>query len=311
MLELVRQVEREQERAALRARTNRHRFAFGGVAFEVLADEGVRWDLPRSVTRLQRDTANMPVVADVVCSIAVDRTRGAIPPTAPQPRLWQTSAHGTRIELPDVRIDLLASGPKRYAAAVRVVPTKDALGTALIAVAGGIVQAEAGLTLHATAVEHDGGAVLLLGPSGAGKTTAAGLIESASCIAHDRVALLPNGEGFNVWALPGGCPPLLPQSEHVVLPLHAVLRVKHELPETTLIRASGAEALFILREALMGEGAPQLEARWLDTMERISAALPVGIVHTVLGQHLDAELRTFVSSHQRHPSGAAAGAHFA
>lgn len=124
------------------------------------------------------------------------------------------------------------------------------LTTALTA---SLVEAEGGLVLHAAAVIVDGRAALLIGPSGAGKTSAANLCEGCRWLARDRVAVLDD----RAWAMPGGDEIALPQAPNVPTPVGAILRVRRADQPAEVRRLDPVRALFALRESTqaIGDGA--------------------------------------------------------
>ena len=48
------------------ARTTRHRFVFAGVAFEILAGDGVEWELPRAFRRFLSEVPGASVIAELI-----------------------------------------------------------------------------------------------------------------------------------------------------------------------------------------------------------------------------------------------------
>ena len=191
-------------------RTERHRFVFSGVAFEVLADPRARFRLPDAY-REHVDEERGCVLAEVICSVSGDA--GPREATARQSDEDQRALHVSP------RRRLHANRSARHACAGVADRTLQVCGgrtrrsklaqlrrTGAQGMAAAIVQRRGGLNLHAAAIELDGQAVLFLGPSGAGKSTAADL-SGAPIFANDRVCVAPDESGrFWVFSLPGGEP---------------------------------------------------------------------------------------------------------
>lgn len=122
--------------------TTRHRFAFAGVAFEVLL-EGGPWELPRSYAEHLLPLASTPVIADVTCSVSVDHGRfpGASEQGTLQPLSLQRSASGhVSCESGELCAEITRLTPARYVATARVAPTRAALGALLCTIAADLVR---------------------------------------------------------------------------------------------------------------------------------------------------------------------------
>jgi hypothetical protein len=271
-------------------------FAFGGVRFEISADTTPRWHLPEP-SRAYVLPAWTPTWASVTCALEVDAALAPLAPAEKALSVWHSTAEGLRVRTSALALEVRAIGPRRFASSARLAEPK-AASELLVLLAAAALELSGGLCLHATAVELDHGAVLLLGPSGAGKTTAAQLLGDVPCLAYDRVAVAPSGPGggYEVWALPGGSPPRLARSRARVLPLAGFVRVAQAY-EKSQVRALGpSEATLYLREAVeIGVGAGFLEARRLETVSHLALAAAGGRAEVVLGQAWAPELRSFLA----------------
>lgn len=282
-------------------RTSQHRFGFGGVAFELLVDAGVSFAVPRAYERHMVAPAHAPTLADVVCCVRLDR--GLTPPPfdaeLEQGVLWEPAPEGgLHVRAHQIALAIRRTSPRKYAIAARI-GGSDALPRLLLLMATTVIELAGGASLHATAVEHEGRAVLLLGPSGAGKTTAAQLLGDVACLANDRVnvvSLCGDSSSLWVWALPGGSPPSLPRSAHVALPLAAMLRIKQaQEPRVSALRS--AEAVLFVREAIeVSVNSDQFEAQRLAAASELALAAVSGMAHVALARSWRAHLEDFLES---------------
>jgi hypothetical protein len=282
--------------AAPAPRTERHRFVFSGVAFEVLADPRARFQLPEAY-REHVDDARGCVLAEVICSVSGDAARHAtLPANESRALRFRHSGVQTQVTARDVLADLTEIGHGKYAAAVRIAPSSHGASALALGVASAIVQRHGGFQLHAAAIELDGAAVLFLGPSGAGKSTAAGL-SGADVFANDRVCVAPDDAGvFWAFSLPGGDPVLgARRSAQRALPLAGCFRVR-QAPRSTqpsLFRADGVTGLFAVRAAANNpDGGATAEDDLLRSIQRMCMHVPVFELHTVLDKPIAALLRT-------------------
>lgn len=107
--------------------------------------------------------------------------------------------------------------------------------------------------VHASAVQLDGGAMIFLGPSSAGKSTICRLLSaSAKPLADDRVYLVPRGEG---WIVADGGDRILEgtlsEQEAAALdgpPLHAILRL-HQSDEPQIEAMDAMQCCYHLTNA--------------------------------------------------------------
>ena len=166
----------------------------------------------------------------------------------------------------------------------------------LITALAGVVQTrEGGVVLHASGIEVEGGAVLFIGPSGAGKTTAAHHCPNARWFARDRAVVFPGPGGWYAAVMCGGDPIALEPSAHRVLPLHGILRVRRGQDGASIRDCDGLSGFVALRESLQ---APPQDAEGehaaMDRLVRLHAEARVGELHSVLGGDLTPLLRHWI-----------------
>lgn len=280
-------------RAADRSpRSHGQRFALGGIAFELLASGQARTGLALEpdAERYAVPSDRHPVIADVLCSVAIDDAlfEGASPYGALElaDGAFQALEHG-EIELraPRVQATLCRIGRDRYACSARIASDPRALTALLRSVIAVVVHAAGGVVLQAAGVVLDQRAVLYVGASGVGKSTAASLTESARMFASDHVALLPVAGAVLAYGLPGGTAAPMVSTEQVVWPLGAVLRVERaDTAAPQLHTLHETEAACVLREAVVAvDGSPLAERDRQRAVGSIASASAVGTLHTVLG----------------------------
>lgn len=192
---------------------------------------------------------------------------------------------------------LRALSPTRYAASLAVRGGVTELEALLGALAVATVYRRGGVVLHAAGVELDGRAVLFVGPSGAGKTTACSLTAGARGFVRDRAVLVPDRKGWAAWALPGWAPidqGLEPSSAHR-LPVAAILAVDQGDTEVVVQRCTAIEAARVLRESTMtGDASREGELALLDVLAGLARDVPCGSVTTVLGRPCGGALRDWL-----------------
>lgn len=311
-------------RGSLSGSTTRDRFAIGAVAFEILSDTPLCFEPAVERYRLHPDAH--PVVADVICSVAVDpRSFAGVSPSGEVrvERVEDADPNGRselRLRAPRAQCSLNRVAQQRYACSARIADEPSALTSLLYMVSEAIVQAEGGIVMHAAGVELDGRAVLYVGPSCAGKSTAATLTAGAAMFAYDHVAIVAPADRSAdtlAYGLPGGTPARMSQSAHAVLPLAGIFRIfqareavaeagreaAYEVAYETAYEPrgellSGAKALFLLRESvecadvsIKGEQARLHAAAAIAASTRVR----VGALHTVLGRSLTPLVRTLLS----------------
>jgi hypothetical protein len=282
------------ERPTRLSRTHGQRFALGGVAFELLASmpSTTTFTLDPDAARYCFSSTSYPVIADVLCSVAVDDA--LFENDSPFGGLeladgaFAGLAHGELVlRGPRVRATLCRIAPQRYACSARIASNAAALNALLRSIIAVIVQIEGGVTLHAAAVALNERAVIYVGPSGAGKSTAASLTNGGRMFARDHVALMPQPDGSVLaYGLPGGKPAPMMETEQVVWPVAGLFRIMRDAqprePRACLV--SGAEALFTVREAIeSADCSATAESMRLTAASAITSAVQVGTLHTVLG----------------------------
>lgn len=256
------------------------RFVFGGVGYELYL-RGLEWMLTDE-DLLLFGPGSGDAVARVHCVVAA----------APELQLersreisWRWSGPTCQVRAGRARAELRDIGQGRFAASALMAP--DATGSAALATAltTCVVTRLGGFCLHAAAIELDGRAVLFLGPSGAGKTTAANHCRGARVLARDRVVVYPTARGWFAAGLTGGEASLLPSAEPRALPLGAVLRVVRRR-ETGVSDLSGSAGLAALRESIQSPASSSSEQELLRRALELSASTYVGQAAVVLGEDL-------------------------
>jgi hypothetical protein len=275
-------------------------FAFGGVHFEIAPDTGLRWSLP-APSREFALSSTVATCAAVTCAVGAAAALPELPAAATASSVWESTADGLRVRSRNLTLDVTLDmdSPSDHFASTAQLADPSAAAELLVLLASAVLELSGGLCLHATAVELPEGALLLLGPSGAGKTTAAQLLGAFPCLANDRVAVAPSGRGggYEVWALPGGSPPRLARSRARVLPLAGFVRIAQAYEKPRVRRLRPGEAALCLREAVeIGVGAGFLEPRRLETVSRLALAAAGGKAEVVLGHSWAPELRSFLTA---------------
>jgi hypothetical protein len=147
-----------------------------------------------------------------------------------------------------------------------------------------------GVVFHTAAIVHHDRAVLFLGRSGAGKSTAATLVPSALELAADRALVVPRdgGDGFEVFPLRlVGTPSGLPMAATSAYPLSAMLDVRHDGVRLGLETLPLVRQLALLRAATTTGGGADREPTLLLQLEAIARAVRVATVYTRLESPLD------------------------
>jgi hypothetical protein len=272
-----------------------HRFAFGGVAFELEVGEGVDWQLWPEFARHTCASDRYPLVARVQCRVTVDPSLSG--PGKPArgilvERRGESTESTVLVAPGDVHAEFEADGPGRYIASVRISPRRatdpmpQAPDAVLLGLSTAILEREGGVSLHAAAIELEGRAVVFIGPSGAGKSTAARLSSGSRLFAFDRVNIAPDGAGSYVaWSLPGGSPVAGPASSHRRLPLGAILRVRQGRGAPRIHELAAAQGIFALRESMwLTDLSPTAEEQRIDAATLLRGGVRVAEIHTVLDQ---------------------------
>jgi hypothetical protein len=249
-----------------------------------------------------RSTSRAPELAAVTCSVRVDRSLAPLRSGDQTSVSWERTLDGLRVRARQVVLDVAMLGARRFVVAARIANASQ-LTLMLNTLVASVAELAGGLCLHATAVAHALGAVLLLGPSGAGKTTAAGLLGAGvTCLSNDRVTLVadPVEAGkFWVWSLPSGQAPELERCPEVALPLVALLRVvQAAAPKVAPIRE--VEALMQIRQAVeVGAGSDFFEPQRLQAVAALAAAAKSGVAHVALAPIWRQHLESFLAAEQR------------
>ncbi|MET0388613.1 MAG: hypothetical protein ABW321_21760 [Polyangiales bacterium] len=272
-------------------------FVFAGVGVEVLLDANVVWQLPEAFVR-HLLAPSAAAAADVVCSVRLDPGLRGRTQTPEQLAYWRRSPDGLCVTAEEVVLEICQTAERHFAVAARV-GSNNALPAMLLLLAATVVELIGGLCLHATAVELGGEAVLLLGPSGTGKTTAAQQLGAVRCLANDRVNVIntstdPAQARFEVWSLPIGRPPTLEPSAGVMLPLGALVRIV-QASEPRLRPLHMSEAMLYVREAIeVGVDSGFFEPQRLAAVGCLAVAAKSGIADVVLGRSWRGELDGFL-----------------
>ncbi|QQR90689.1 MAG: hypothetical protein IPJ88_02815 [Myxococcales bacterium] len=152
----------------------------------------------------------------------------------------------------------------------------------LIAIAIAILRRSNALIFHAAGIECQGTAVLFVGPSGAGKTTAANLSELPWFVV-DRVALIRDQHAWVAWALPGGEKEALQQPfcGNIHLPLRAIYGVRQgstsQIHDMQRLRQA-----MLLQQNVLTELATENAGSLLEALDDLTQTTEVAEIETVL-----------------------------
>lgn len=265
-------------------------FVLGGVAFEICPAPGVTWSIGDEHRGFLGAYSISPVAGEVhaVVSPAPELAHGA-----KREIKWAWDGDVAHIETGRVRAELRRLGRGRYAATALIVPDEAGCASLCTALIAAIVKREGGLVLHAAGVEVDGRAVLFIGPSGAGKTTAANHCGGLRWMARDRAAVYPTPLGWYAVGMAGGDPIELPRANARVFPLGGIYRIAKGTDGVSAIPLRGVAAVRALRESVQSvAGSLDEESARLDAIGRVSDACPVGLLRTHLGVPLADTLRS-------------------
>lgn len=266
-------------------------FSFGGAHFEVSPAPDLQWVLGEEHRRFT-GPVDAPLDLRVHCAVSSARELAAEHGRGIR---WRWNGDESRVATARARADLRDLGDRRFVATALVSPDANGCSSLCTALAGAITFRVGGLVLHASGIELDGGAVLFIGPSGAGKTTAANHCPGATWFARDRAAIRPTDAGWVASALCGGDPIHLPRAEARTLPLRAVLRVQRGAEAHRLARLTASEALVFVRESVQAnEAGPDEEAGLIDRGLQLQHDVLIGALHSVLGSDLTPALRRFL-----------------
>lgn len=270
------------------------RFVYAGIAFDVEAAPGLSFRLDPTHAVCIAGFEEAPVLASVrVAVVGAPELRGD--PNDRSIRVdWRRSS--AEIRARRLRAELRELAPGCFVASAVVAPEPSGFVSMTSSLAAVILDRAGGLVVHASGVELDGGVVLFIGPSGAGKTTAANLCSGASAYAADRAAIFPTPAGWHAAPMGGGSEPVrLPSSSRRVLPLRGILRVE-QAREPQLVRCAPSAAVAALRESTQTSGhSVDGELQLLDRLAHLAQEVPVGIARTVLAHPLVDDLRDWTT----------------
>lgn len=267
------------------------RFVWGGVSYEILSDFG-EWELGEEHKRF---LVGGPAIAEVRVSVSGDPTAGQ-PPEGQRDVSWRWIEDRAEVRTRDVSVALRRLGPGRYAASARVSPSSFAMSSLITAITGAIAHREGGLVLHSAGVVLDDQAVLFIGPSGAGKTTAAHHAHGTSWCAKDRSVVAPSSRGWTTWGMAGGDEIDLPRASRVGHSVGAILRVVRGAGEVQVKKLPGPGAFRALRESAQASG-PDVAAELAlhDTIAHLADSVFVGTIELPLGANITDALRARLS----------------
>lgn len=254
---------------------------FGAVRFELMADFPDVELLGEHA--LFVESGDGIVVADVSAALhGVAHVAGRMPPEVE--RTWD----GDRaiISVGALRTELAELGRGRFAARADVSPDEVGVSTFISTTTSAVVERLGGVIVHSAAVVFGDRAVLFIGPSGAGKTTAAHHCEGTTWLARDRSAVVPFGDGYITFGMPGGDDIDLPRAARAVHRLAGIGRIRRDRPENTVEPLDPIEALATLRESTFAGGDEAMEEQRLDSLVALMARVPVVNLHTKLGASL-------------------------
>lgn len=276
-------------------------YSYGGVGFEILQAGSHGWELGAD-HQLFVSRGTEPTCAQVRVAVTVDPSLDL--QAGDRTIDWRWEGDHALVRTIGVSAHLQRVAPGSYVAAARVGTRRAAESSLTTALSGVIVGREGGLVLHAAGVVVDGAAVLFIGPSGAGKTTASNHTAAGRWHARDRAAIYPFGNGWWTWGMAGGDDIHLPRAEKRTYPLAGVMRVRRGHRGVTVTDLDATKSLYVLREsAQWAQAGVDEEGRLLDACMAVASAVPVAELHSVLDHDLTSTLsewsrrrRNFVSA---------------
>ncbi len=294
------------------------RFGFGGVEFEILAGE---------TFRLAPEYAGCvgcgPVAAQIRCSLHRPRTIASEPVAdslpsnsfdrsggAPVCCEW-LDGDNARVRTLGMTAQLRRLRGGMYAAVAHSERPYDDGSAVVSALSAAAVEREGGAVLHAAGIELDGAVVLLIGPSGAGKTTACNQARGASWFVRDRAMVVASPRGPFVWSLPGGSDRdhQLPRSAMNCLPLAGVLRVRQG-DRHAIHRLSLSQSVAAMRESMLAPTSdPCAESARIEALTKLIGGattndarcgghVPFGEVHVKLGEPITDVIKNWIQHQQ-------------
>lgn len=259
-------------------------FCFAGVAFDVHPWPELRFCLDDDHRLFRSIATDGPIFARVHCAIGgateLARDYGREIRADWDGDVLQAATGGVRVEARDL-------GDGRFAATALVSADSRGCSSLLTTLAGALAYRMGGLVLHASGIELDGAGYLFIGPSGAGKTTAANHCPGARWFARDRAVVFRHGARWYAAGMCGGDPIALPRAEARVLPLRGILRVQRGAGASTIEPLSALGALVTLRESLQTVvNGPREEQELAERMLALHGESRVGVLRSVLGDDL-------------------------
>lgn len=271
-------------------------FVFGGVAFEVCVPPGLDWTIGAEHRQFTGAYSASPVAAEVRCVVSAAPELSL--DTLDREIRWEWTGEVARVVTCRVRAELRCLGPSRYAATAMVSPDEAGCASLMTALAAAVVEREGGFVLHAASVVIDGRAVLFVGPSGAGKTTAANHCEGARWLARDRAVVYPTPLGWYAAGMAGGDTIELPRAPAALAPLAGILRIRRGPSRLDEPALSGR--LRDLRESVVSSpGSPSEENARLERLLGLASASPVGELAFELGRPLSPVLSAWLNGGSR------------
>lgn len=259
-------------------------FGFAGVAFDVHPWPELRFQLDEEHRLFRALDHDGPRLARVHCAIGGASELADDYGREIRARWDGDVLHGAT---GGVRVEARDLGDGRFAATALVSPDARGCSSLLTALAGALAYRMGGLVLHASGVEVDGDGYLFIGPSGAGKTTAANHCPGARWFARDRAVVFRSSERWYAAGMCGGDPIELARADARVVPLRGILRVHRGEGASRIEALSALGALVALRESLQTvvSGPPEEQAL-ADRMLALHAESRVGALRSVLGDDL-------------------------
>ncbi|MGE0785046.1 MAG: hypothetical protein AB7S26_05105 [Sandaracinaceae bacterium] len=268
------------------------RFVYGGVAVEMLRSRDEGFEFGPELEKL----ASVDPGATVAGSVHVTAT------CIPEEQVgdaraidWRWDGVGCELRAGPTRAQVRQLSERRFAATAVSPPTPWGMDSLLGGLSSLVINRAGGLILHASAVSLGSEAVLFIGRSGAGKTTAANQCLGARSIAHDRAVAFPRGDRWWAAGLRGGEACDLPPEPCSSLSLGAVFivvadrRVRVERLETTT-------AVLRLRESAFALNAHEEQRFVLERVAALVATNRVFALHTALGVNLAPVIAQHLSS---------------
>ena len=186
------------------------------------------------------------------------------------------------------RVEIEEVSRREVRAVASTGPGPEGRAAVLSLLATALAERLGGLVLHATAVVVAGRAILFVGPSGAGKTTAANHTSGATWLCRDRALVVPDDvSGWTAWAIAGGDDVRLPRASDVCAPVGGILRVLRGKGSSRIVPLSRATSLLRLRESIQSGGTDTHdEERALESALRLLDDVTFAAIEVALGTDL-------------------------